>query len=74
VHSSGKDNAASASLGNGRRAVGNVEAVTRAGVLVENGIAIFADGERFASKKSLVGFKVECFDDTACELVTCELV
>lgn len=50
VHSSSKDDTTGASLGNGRGAVGDIEAVTRAGVLVENGIAIFVDWEGFASK------------------------
>lgn len=74
VHSSSKDDATSASLRDGGGAVGDVETVTRAGFFVEDGITIFVDRERFTGKKSLVGFKVQCFDNTVCELVTYRLI
>jgi hypothetical protein len=65
AHSSSEDNAASASLGNRRRAVCDVEAVARAGVLVKDGIAILSYRERFTGKKSLVGLEVQGFNNTA---------
>ena len=70
VHSCSKNDATSTSLSDSRGAVGDVEAVTGAGVLVENSIAIFVDWERFTGKKSLISFKVQCFDNTVCKLVT----
>lgn len=70
VHSSGKYDTAGASFGDRRRAVGNVEAVTGAGVLIKNRIAILVYWKRFTCKESLVGFEVQGFDDTALGSVT----
>ena len=59
VHSSGENDAGGASFGDGGRAVGNVEAITRSGLVVEDISGDFANREGLSGKESLVGLEVD---------------
>lgn len=68
-HTRGDDDTLGAALGDDGRGVGDVEAVTGAGVLVENIGSGLADGKRFTGEQSLVGFKVHSLDQSGKSLV-----
>jgi hypothetical protein len=53
-----KDNALGAALGDGRAAVGDIEPVTGAGVVVENRSLALADRQGFTGEQSFVGLEV----------------
>jgi hypothetical protein len=64
VKSSRKDNAASATFGNGGGTVGNVEAITGTGLFGEDSVGIFGNRKTLAGQKCLVGLEIDGFDET----------
>jgi hypothetical protein len=65
VHSCSKDNTSGTTLGDCGRAECDVQTIAGASVFVENRLSIFRHWKRLTSEKSLVGFKVDSFDDAA---------
>lgn len=63
-HAGSEDDATRPTLGHGRRAISDIETVTRACIFVESQLGIFADRKRLSSKQCFIGLKVESLDKT----------
>ena len=61
LHASGKDDSASATLGDCGGAEGDIETITSANIIVKGGLGFFADGKRLSSEKGLVRLEVHRF-------------
>jgi hypothetical protein len=59
AQSSGEDNATSSAFGNGRRAVGDVEAIAWACIVGKDQAGILAYRKGFSSKQGFIGLKVD---------------